>query len=292
MRALLRSKMQSRPDARASDRESWPFDQPGRASEHARTAAPFTGATAHCVEHVGRTERLSRRSESRGGSVFEETVGRERERTARSRASLSSRPSARGGTPRGVLARHRLPPVRASGRGPKAGLHSTARIGRVAVKRLAPDRQVLLSQLSSLSLSLCVVRRARVSRRCSTPRAAREGGRERERSENQRSRLVSSPISGINTSRQFHAAVRGPFRFLCVLSQSPTAALVAPPGRARGTERDLRNVNDPSAGSPTETLLRLLLPLNDQVWSSSRQHRQCRRIAAHQSEDLTKSFNR
>lgn len=34
------------------------------------------------------------------------------------------------------------------------------------------------------------------------------------------------------------------------------------------------HVNDPSAGSPTETLLRLLLPLNDQVWSSSRQHRQ------------------
>lgn len=57
-------------------------------------------------------------------------------------------------------------------------------------------------------------------------------------------------------------------------------------------EQDLRNVNDPSAGSPTETLLRLLLPLNDQVWSSSRQHRQCRDIAAHQSEDLTKSFNR
>ena len=30
------------------------------------------------------------------------------------------------------------------------------------------------------------------------------------------------------------------------------------------------NGNDPSAGSPTETLLRLLLPLNDQVWASSR----------------------
>ena len=27
--------------------------------------------------------------------------------------------------------------------------------------------------------------------------------------------------------------------------------------------------NDPSAGSPTETLLRLLLPLNDQVWLAS-----------------------
>ena len=36
----------------------------------------------------------------------------------------------------------------------------------------------------------------------------------------------------------------------------------------------LAYVNDPSAGSPTETLLRLLLPLNDQVWSSSRHNRQ------------------
>ena len=30
--------------------------------------------------------------------------------------------------------------------------------------------------------------------------------------------------------------------------------------------------NDPSAGSPTETLLRLLLPLNDQVWASSHRY--------------------
>ncbi len=29
--------------------------------------------------------------------------------------------------------------------------------------------------------------------------------------------------------------------------------------------QDFGVVNDPSAGSPTETLLRLLLPLNDQV---------------------------
>ena len=28
-------------------------------------------------------------------------------------------------------------------------------------------------------------------------------------------------------------------------------------------------MNDPSAGSPTETLLRLLLPLNDQIWKTS-----------------------
>jgi hypothetical protein len=30
-----------------------------------------------------------------------------------------------------------------------------------------------------------------------------------------------------------------------------------------------KRVNDPSAGSPTETLLRLLLPLDDQVCSTS-----------------------
>ena len=29
-------------------------------------------------------------------------------------------------------------------------------------------------------------------------------------------------------------------------------------------------VNDPSAGSPTETLLRLLLPLSDKIYATSR----------------------
>ena len=51
--------------------------------------------------------------------------------------------------------------------------------------------------------------------------------------------------------------------------------------------------NDPSAGSPTETLLRLLLPLNDQVWKS---FRQSSAIVAdrgrRQSQSLTKPFNR
>ena len=32
---------------------------------------------------------------------------------------------------------------------------------------------------------------------------------------------------------------------------------------------DYRDVNDPSAGSPTETLLRLLLPLSDKVYLTS-----------------------
>lgn len=56
--------------------------------------------------------------------------------------------------------------------------------------------------------------------------------------------------------------------------------------------RAYTHCNDPSAGSPTETLLRLLLPLNDQVWSSFHTHRRRRNAIACRSEDLTKSFNR
>ena len=51
--------------------------------------------------------------------------------------------------------------------------------------------------------------------------------------------------------------------------------------------------NDPSAGSPTETLLRLLLPLNVQVWASFQTQRcHYENDCAGQSEDLTKTFNR
>ena len=51
-------------------------------------------------------------------------------------------------------------------------------------------------------------------------------------------------------------------------------------------------VSDPSAGSPTETLLRLLLPLNDTVWTSFRSTDATRKPHRSQSEVLTKSFNR
>lgn len=137
-------------------------------------------------------ERSVSRGEARAGA--EESLKKPSgERERRACASLLAPFSARRHS-RGVLARHRLPPVRASGRRPNRGC-IPARTGRVAVKRLAPDRQSPTSSpLANSLLSLCVVRRARVSRRCSTPRAAREGGRERERSENQRSRLVSSRL--------------------------------------------------------------------------------------------------
>ena len=50
--------------------------------------------------------------------------------------------------------------------------------------------------------------------------------------------------------------------------------------------------NDPSAGSPTETLLRLLLPLNDKVCATSRRVAAGEPAASHQSEELTGPFNR
>ena len=63
-------------------------------------------------------------------------------------------------------------------------------------------------------------------------------------------------------------------------------------------------VNDPSAGSPTETLLRLLLPLNDPAWTSFRliPKEQCKPLPptrrekgplqGRQSNALTRPFNR
>lgn len=50
--------------------------------------------------------------------------------------------------------------------------------------------------------------------------------------------------------------------------------------------------NDPSAGSPTETLLRLLLPLNDKVQWTSRDVARGGPLASPRSEHFTGPFNR
>lgn len=50
--------------------------------------------------------------------------------------------------------------------------------------------------------------------------------------------------------------------------------------------------NDPSAGSPTETLLRLLLPLNDKVQWTSRDVAGGEPLASPRSEHFTGPFNR
>ncbi|KAK9080926.1 hypothetical protein Syun_031892 [Stephania yunnanensis] len=50
--------------------------------------------------------------------------------------------------------------------------------------------------------------------------------------------------------------------------------------------------NDPSAGSPTETLLRLLLPLNDKVRGLLATSSAANRRASPRSEHFTGPFNR
>ncbi|PHT27713.1 hypothetical protein CQW23_32692 [Capsicum baccatum] len=50
--------------------------------------------------------------------------------------------------------------------------------------------------------------------------------------------------------------------------------------------------NDPSAGSPTETLLRLVLPLNDKVQWTSRDVADSEPPTSPRSEHFTGSFNR
>lgn len=50
--------------------------------------------------------------------------------------------------------------------------------------------------------------------------------------------------------------------------------------------------NDPSAGSPTETLLRLLLPLNDKVQWTSHDVASGKPLTSPQSEHFTGPFNR
>ena len=66
----------------------------------------------------------------------------------------------------------------------------------------------------------------------------------------------------------------------------------APAGGVRKWVRVEETGNDPSAGSPTETLLRLLLPLNDKVWTASRDITAGEPAALSQSGGLTGPFNR
>lgn len=167
---------------------------------------------------------------------------------------------------------------------PRTGLSSRSRARSHApppiVRARDPPSRVF-SCRGSLSLSL-----AR-----SLDLSGRRRGRRTARGSTWRARGKSYPLiyaRSIDTVNSIASRIHSTRTFSSV-SLSSRRLLRA----VRGTERWTSGyVNDPSAGSPTETLLRLLLPLNDQVWSSSRQHRQCRRIAAHQSEDLTKSFNR
>ena len=58
---------------------------------------------------------------------------------------------------------------------------------------------------------------------------------------------------------------------LALKGEELTKQIAAPSSLKRSSHQDMRGLfleydaNDPSAGSPTETLLRLLLPLSDKV---------------------------
>ena len=72
---------------------------------------------------------------------------------------------------------------------------------------------------------------------------------------------------------------------------APSEAQETPRDGTQGVEGG-KTGSDPSAGSPTETLLRLLLPLNDKVWAASQGVAGGEPSASPQSKDLTGSFNR
>lgn len=79
-------------------------------------------------------------------------------------------------------------------------------------------------------------------------------------------------------------------------AKSPSAELpYALRRRPFGVRIYEQNVNDPSAGSPTDTLLRLLLPLNGRARRSFRPTRRETQgvvVKADRSEGLARSFNR
>ena len=71
------------------------------------------------------------------------------------------------------------------------------------------------------------------------------------------------------------------------------SAVAGRPGNGFAGRAALRGVdNDPSAGSPTETLLRLLLPLNDKVQWTSRDVAGSEPPTSPRSEHFTGPFNR
>ena len=79
------------------------------------------------------------------------------------------------------------------------------------------------------------------------------------------------------------------------METNPTALedkkLILSTEKVKDIERVYKFDNDPSAGSPTETLLRLLLPLNAQVWESFQTATKVK-LRKVRSKYLTKTFNR
>ena len=82
----------------------------------------------------------------------------------------------------------------------------------------------------------------------------------------------SHPRNAPPTSRPADPRARLPSRGRQAAAPRRSLRRLHPSSSKRfNTREECRTFNDPSAGSPTETLLRLLLPLSATVWSSFRQ---------------------
>ena len=126
------------------------------------------------------------------------------------------------------------------------------------------------------------------ARRARARRGSRAPGQSRKKTRS-RARFTESVSGGRLPTTASRPAHRGVIR-------SPHACVAAEP-EAPPLNKQLdagfgKTGNDPSAGSPTETLLRLLLPLNDKVWTASRSIADGEPAASPQSGGLTGSFNR
>ena len=118
-----------------------------------------------------------------------------------------------------------------------------------------------------------------------TPTSGRGGAATRLDGESRRHR----PVSGPRQARRGPRSERGEGGRAEARPTRPRRRGIRPLRSSSPKRRS--SGNDPSAGSPTETLLRLLLPLNAQVRKSSRA-RGRREPAGARSECLTKTFNR
>ncbi|KAI3484978.1 hypothetical protein L1887_51817 [Cichorium endivia] len=151
------------------------------------------------------------------------------------------------------------PPSRGLGPGPplRTLLQTTIRTARPSDFQagLIPVRSPLLRE----SLASLTAHDARHNTRVfstTTSRASTEGDSSLGQPHHKHGRPISAPMPCVPIRDAWLGATR------CV---TPRQACPRPDGFGR----NLRFDNDPSAGSPTETLLRLLLPLNDKVqWNS------------------------
>lgn len=195
--------------------------------------------------------------------------------TARGRRATSTRP-----TPRHHRQRHTAPPP--------APLPTTTHTTHATRLSASP---LLASPPGRTPVAL---HRQRAARPRSPPSTRRRGGRVRTPRRTQpgpRHRTLLATIPGDSPSHPRHRPPEegGEEHSLLWALLPPRARNQA--GHGQPAKPGL--VNDPSAGSPTETLLRLLLPLDSQVRpSSQRSARAVGRPRRGRSEGLTKPSNR